>query len=289
MPKTNPYFSIVIPSLNEEKYLPKLLKDITRQSFFLDKLEVIVVDGQSEDRTKEEALKFKDKLNLKFFSVKKRHVSYQRNFGAKKAKGEWILFMDADDRLPNYFLDGIKYQIEKDSADIYAPLVDVRSESKKEVSVLKTINFGYIFLNKIGATFALGAMLVVRPKVFGQVKFPLENKVGEDGLFVDQAINRGFRFKILKEPTYKYNLRRLYKEGTLKSVFIQTRMLINYLAGDKFVENNFGYVMKGGKYYDSKNQEDLVLIKKIHTYIKNATKEQLTTAKQIIKQLNLKN
>ena len=282
------FFSVVIPALNEEKYLPFLLKDLTQQSFFQDRFEVIVVDGNSEDQTIKKARSFKDKLNLKVFQVKKRNVAYQRNFGAEKARGKWVLFLDADDRLPSYFLDGLKYQIEKHPADIYAPLVSVRGKSKKETTVLKTINFGYIFLNKVGATFALGAMLVVKPKVLNQVQFPLENQVGEDGLFVDLAIKQGFKFVLLKEPTYRYNLRRLYKEGTLKSVLIQTRMLINYLAGDRFVENNFGYVMKGGGYYDTKHHQDLVLIKRIHTYIKNATKEQLNIAKQVLKQLNLK-
>ena len=47
--KTEPFFSIIIPTLNEEKYLPLLLSDLEHQLF--TDFEVIVVDGKSADKT----------------------------------------------------------------------------------------------------------------------------------------------------------------------------------------------------------------------------------------------
>jgi len=46
---TKPFFSIIIPALNEEKYLPHLLDDLTKQTF--RDFEVILVDGNSSDAT----------------------------------------------------------------------------------------------------------------------------------------------------------------------------------------------------------------------------------------------
>ena len=84
MPKNSKdlFFSIVIPSLNEEKYLPKLLEDLAAQTY--SDFEVIVVDGNSKDETVKRSLEFKKSLlSLEVISSKERNVSHQRNLGAK--------------------------------------------------------------------------------------------------------------------------------------------------------------------------------------------------------------
>lgn len=79
---SNLYFSICIPALNEELYLPRLLGGLSKQTY--KNFEVIVVEGNSDDDTKKVASKYKDKLDLKVFTVSKRSPSFQRNFAAKK-------------------------------------------------------------------------------------------------------------------------------------------------------------------------------------------------------------
>ncbi len=96
--------SIIIPCLNEEHYLPKLLDSLTRQNF-TGKMEVLVVDGQSEDKTVDRAKEFNNKIQgLRVISIG-RGTARQRNFGAVKAKYNILLFMDADDRLPDHYLN----------------------------------------------------------------------------------------------------------------------------------------------------------------------------------------
>ena len=55
----NPYFSVIIPCLNEEHFLPNLLNNLNSQNF--NNFEVIVVDGNSDDKTAEITSKFKSK------------------------------------------------------------------------------------------------------------------------------------------------------------------------------------------------------------------------------------
>ena len=99
---TNPFFSIIIPTLNEEKFIPKLLLDLSYQK---DKnFEIIIVDGNSSDKTKEVVLKFKTQLPINFFTVDKRNVSYQRNLGTKKASGRYLIFLDADSGVRSNFI-----------------------------------------------------------------------------------------------------------------------------------------------------------------------------------------
>ena len=62
-------FSVIIPTLNEERYLQKLLQDLTKQQ---DKnFEVVIVDGNSEDNTQGVAQDFEDKLVIKVIFSKK--------------------------------------------------------------------------------------------------------------------------------------------------------------------------------------------------------------------------
>lgn len=83
--------SVIVPTWNEEKYLPKCLKSLAKQSRAL-RSEVIVVDGGSSDRTVSIAEKYADRVIVN----KGQPVGAARNSGAEVAKGEVLAFIDAD-------------------------------------------------------------------------------------------------------------------------------------------------------------------------------------------------
>src|SRR5882672_4466869 len=87
-------FSIVIPTKNEEAYLPKLLQSIFAQT--VKPNEIIVADANSRDRTKAIAKKYKCKI-VQGGS----HPSIGRNNGAAHANTTLVLFLDADVILPD--------------------------------------------------------------------------------------------------------------------------------------------------------------------------------------------
>lgn len=78
-----PFFSVIIPTLNEEKYLPHLLGDLSKQSN--KEFETIIIDGKSEDLTQKKALSFSKELSMKLIESRKRNVSVQKNLGGKAA------------------------------------------------------------------------------------------------------------------------------------------------------------------------------------------------------------
>lgn len=84
-----PLVSIIITTRNEDQHISACLRSIKRQTY--KPIEIIVVDNNSTDRTKVVA---RDHTRLIFDAGPER--SAQRNFGAKKAKGEYLLFLDAD-------------------------------------------------------------------------------------------------------------------------------------------------------------------------------------------------
>src|SRR5579872_2969104 len=84
-----PLVSVIIPTRNSQEFLELLLKSIKNQSY--RNIEVIIVDNNSSDKTKEIARKYTD---LVFNKGPER--SAQRNYGVSKSKGDYILFLDSD-------------------------------------------------------------------------------------------------------------------------------------------------------------------------------------------------
>ncbi|MBI4845873.1 MAG: glycosyltransferase [Candidatus Omnitrophica bacterium] len=83
--------SVVITTKNEEKHIETCLKSIKAQSFAAEEIEIIVVDNGSTDATKEISRRFTD--NVFDFGPER---SAQRNFGIGKARGKYVLYLDAD-------------------------------------------------------------------------------------------------------------------------------------------------------------------------------------------------
>lgn len=85
----NSLLSVIVPTKNSASFLDACIKSIKNQIY--DNIEIIVVDNYSTDKTKEIAKKY---TKLVFDKGPERSV--QRNFGASKAKGEYLLFIDSD-------------------------------------------------------------------------------------------------------------------------------------------------------------------------------------------------
>ncbi|MCX8170525.1 MAG: glycosyltransferase [Candidatus Bathyarchaeota archaeon] len=92
--------SVVIPTLQEGKYIGRLLAKIAGVN---PRLEIIVVDGGSTDGTVEAAKSFTDKV----YVLNRRGIGRARNYGALKANGDVIIFMDADVEPPPGFVDRV--------------------------------------------------------------------------------------------------------------------------------------------------------------------------------------
>ncbi|MCX6705278.1 MAG: glycosyltransferase, partial [Candidatus Woesebacteria bacterium] len=89
--KNLPLFSVIITTKNEEKNIKNCLESIKYQVYPQEKIEIIVVDNHSTDKTKTIARQYTSHI---FDKGPER--SAQRNFGIKMSKGEFILYLDAD-------------------------------------------------------------------------------------------------------------------------------------------------------------------------------------------------
>ena len=89
-----PFFSIVIPTYNQSKFLRQSLESVFNQSF--KSFEVIVIDNYSKDKTNEVIKKYKDKIIFKKIN-NNGVIAKSRNIGIKNSSGTWIAFLDSDD------------------------------------------------------------------------------------------------------------------------------------------------------------------------------------------------
>ncbi|MBP7768799.1 glycosyltransferase [Candidatus Woesebacteria bacterium] len=284
--KRKPFFSIVIPTLNEEKYLPLLLKDLSKQS--LSDFEVIVVDGTSEDATISQAKKFETVFALTICETTTRNVSYQRNLGSKKARGSWIIFMDADNRLPEYFLTGLQFQLLKNkTVDSFTSWASLKASTRIEKLIEMSINYGLELAENMHLPQAVGALIGCRAAVVKKISFDENLTIFEDGAYVRSIVEAGYTFKIFREPRFFYSPRRIKKEGNLKMIGIFINNQTRYILGGDFTKpySNKGYPMLGGSYYaEEKSPEKFShWLSQIESLLKQASTKQLEQTRRVIK------
>ena len=104
--------SIVIPTYNESQHLPLLLSDL---SILNEGIETIIVDCNSEDNTCDIAKIYGANID----KSPKKNRGLQLNIGAKKAMGEWFIFIHADSRLSLDWLKKVKSAIKGEKTFIY--------------------------------------------------------------------------------------------------------------------------------------------------------------------------
>lgn len=213
-----PRFSVIIPTLNEEKFLPHLLASLAQQS--LKDFEVIVVDGSSKDRTVAVAKSFEKKLpKLTVIVSKKASLPLQRNLGAYQAHGSWLVFVDADSVLLPYCLVRLDEFVRKRDAAFVTPWGKPDSDlTQHALSTLLYNMFlegGLLFKRPISP----GAFTAVARAAFDAIGGYDESiRFAEDQNLSQRLSDHGVPLTILRETLYVWSMRRFRAQGILKSM-----------------------------------------------------------------------
>ncbi|MEI7620125.1 MAG: glycosyltransferase [Candidatus Falkowbacteria bacterium] len=229
--------SIIIPALNEEKYLPLLIASIRRQDF--SDYEIIVSDANSEDRTREVAIE----SGAKVVVDERRHPSFQRNTGAKAALGETLLFLDADSVLPDGFLSKITDEFQK--RNLGAAGFYLIFGSDKFIYRLCSVGYNFFaWLRQYWRPISVGAGIIAKKTVHEKINgFDETLFVAEDYDYCERS-SRVAKFRLLKTVKLPYSVRRMEKEGDLKVLFKWLKMGTKTLFGKKIkkkiVKYDFG-------------------------------------------------
>ncbi len=243
----NPYLSIIIPCLNEQYFLPKILKNLSLQSF--TDFEVIVIDGNSEDKTIKVATKFKNKYPLYIYSTKTRNVSFQRNLGAKKSHGQILIFFDADTQIPRNYLKKIVTAFKDKHPHFLTTHINVKAKRPLENIYVPVTNLIFEFGKVIKHPFANGAMQAIKKDAFFDVGgYDTQTKFGEDGQLFQKLQDFNYKYMVLKSPCYTFSLRRTQSTSVIKSLIKQLSLILNVMIHGYHTPLKEEYQM-GGKQY----------------------------------------
>ncbi|KJD34538.1 glycosyl transferase family 2 [Tamlana nanhaiensis] len=175
--KESPLVSVVIPCYNHAQYLPKAINSVLNQSY--SEHEIIVIDDGSSDNTKDVCLKFPEVI---YIHQKNAGLSAARNTGIKHAKGEYLVFLDADDWLVP---DGIKLNLSfivKNSKIAFVSgghKIYYEPDDKSWLIQKKPNNNTYLELLK-GNFIGMHATVMYSQWVFKKLKFDTTIKYCED-------------------------------------------------------------------------------------------------------------
>lgn len=199
--------SIIIPTYNEEKYLPYLFETIEGQTW--RDFEVIVADNHSTDKTREIAQKFGAKV------VDGGLPGAGRNRGASVAQGEILLFVDADILLPAAdFLEKSVKEFASQNFGIGTCLLVPISEKLIDQLMHGAYN-QYMKLVQDFSPHAPGFCLFTTRECYNAVGgFDEEIKLAEDHYFTRQVIKKtSYAYGILKSYKMPVSVRRMDRDG----------------------------------------------------------------------------
>lgn len=201
-----PLVSVVIPAFNEATYIDRLLEALTKQSF--NDFEVIVSDAESKDGTDEVVKSFRDKLKIRFIESPPKGPAHGRNVGARLARGEWLLFLDADDDIDDVdFINTLLNETEKNSWGT--------SSARMKMRDMVGIAFLYYYQKLLSHTkrpVASGWCIFTKRAVFEAAGgFKEGIQFGEDYEYVSRVGNNGFGF--VDKTYYFVDSRRNRSEG----------------------------------------------------------------------------
>ncbi len=212
-------FSIIIPFRNEEIGLEECIKSALKN--LTSETEIILIDDFSQDNSKKIAKKYLTN-NIKLISNKKNlGVSKSRNKALKIAKGDYIVFLDADDSLSNNFTQILKKKIIKNDVDFCflrsTNLLD-KSIDYNEISKTfdnKVLNKNISSLIKNFYNFRSSVWnFVIKRKIIEDFEITFTDlKIYEDQVFITKIIGVSKKFLIIKEPVYLRKSRNLNSLG----------------------------------------------------------------------------
>lgn len=193
-----PFFSVIIPLYNKEKFIVKTLQSVLDQVF--TDFEVIIINDGSTDTSEDKVLSFKDS-RIQYFYKENEGVSSARNLGIEKARSHFITFIDADDYWHPTFLEKMHYYIiQFPQQKVFSAAIEFETSKKtipSSYSIKKTNDFEIVnyFQSSTKTSVIWTSCAVFHKSVFEKVGvFDVNIKSGQD---TDLWIRIGLVYSVL--------------------------------------------------------------------------------------------
>ncbi len=227
--------SVIIPTFNEARFLPKLLNSLNKQT--MQPKEIIVSDAYSIDDTREIAQGYGCKVINGGLPAK------ARNNGARVATQPILLFLDADVVLPPKFIEETLSEFTEKTLDIASCFVKPMSRLKIDKFLHEFVNYYMKFTKKFHPHIP-GACIFVKKSIHQKIHgFDESIRLAEDHDYVNRAKKVG-KFSYLTSYKIPISVRRLSEEGrlkiSLKYIAIELHLLFLGQIKKKVFDYKFG-------------------------------------------------
>ena len=207
--------SVVVPTYNEEQNIERCLQSLADQTVPRETYEIIVVDGDSKDRTRELAEPLADSV----FIQKSKRVGGARNDGAMAARGDIVATTDADCILPRDWVERIARNFaERDIVQLYGTVYPIEDSFRNRLSLLGANIFSRLGYHTRTIYFTLGCNTAFDRDAFVRAGMYRCIDAGDDLEIAQRMRKLG---KVYLDPRLKvgFSMRRYQQFGTLKSLW----------------------------------------------------------------------
>ena len=230
--------SIIIPTYNEEEYLPVLLDSIKSQSF--DDYEIIVADANSTDKTREVAESYG------CIVVDGGLPAVGRNNGAKIAKGDYLLFLDSDLELTDDYLRNALYEFRMERLGIAITQMTPMSNKVEDKIFHDFANYFMISVENIKPHGAGCYGIIARKELHDRCNGFDENLTfGEDTDYIER-LAKIEPFKVIRNAKIGVSTRRLEEEGIETLIRQYGRSTVNDFLGKRTTAEELDYNFNHG-------------------------------------------
>lgn len=203
-----PVVSILIPAYNAAAFLPKCLNSVLNQTYQC--LQVVIVDDGSKDNTLEVCQGYADKdIRIEFYHQENQGVAATRNHLLEKTKGDYVLFVDADDWIE---LDMVEYLLslanEHGAEMVMCDRVinDTKPSVKKpEINILSKEEAIHDFLLH---EYFIGSLCnkLIDASLMKGLTFRRDISYGEDALFIWGVLQKVNNVVVTTKQLYHYRM-----------------------------------------------------------------------------------
>ena len=247
-------FSIIIPLHNTEKYISEAIDSIINQTFDLQKVQIIIMDDGSTDSSADICKEYCNKYpnNIEYYYQENQGASVARNNSIKYAKGEWINFLDSDDKLESNALEEIysNLLVFGDDIDVISipryqfdavegPMtLNHKFKDNRVVNIFEEYDFPRTPINSS----------FLRKESAIKFKFNKDLTISEDSLFINKLILEKCKFGAVGTTRYLYRKRfegnSLVNTRKLEKKYYNLRMEIYFKELIRHSMKKYGSVLK---------------------------------------------
>lgn len=209
---TKPKYSIVVPVYNRPDEVAELLDSLTKQTY--RKYEIILVEDGSSVPCEEVVKAYEDRLPVHYYTKPNSGPGQTRNYGAERAKGEYLLIWDSDILIPEGYFEAIENFLKANPVDAFGG-PDRAHESFTDVQ--KAINYSMTSFfttggirggkKKLDKFFPRSFNMGIRREVYMQLGGFRAMRFGEDVDFSYRIVEAGYKTALIPDA-YVYHKRR---------------------------------------------------------------------------------